>query len=263
MLVDSRRSASPASPATTVTGVLVAMTAKEIDVGDPVTHSIASIPREATSSIAVGPSVDHSSPPQSLASRFLVGRTAWAVTPLEFWCGNERYGWTRILKVCTGRPYIDARDMSATSMPDGLVGLRVTCPADAPAACRGYLRVTTEAPYPDAAGRLTTPLTMPPAFFSVAKGTTGDVKVSADQATLWAQVDTGDHSGPVGVAVRLRLSADTAGKAVVHEGRGWLTVPHPPAPAPAEPAATPDGSSPLQAEGQSQQVPAATPTPEP
>lgn len=275
VFVDSRRLSDAA---TTVTGVMVAMTADEIAVGDPTTHAIASIPRDAASAVAVGPSVDRSSPPQSLLSKFLIGRTAWAVTPLEFWCGNERYGWTRIYKLCTGRPSVAFDGTSAVSEPSGLVGLRVNCPSDAPDACHGYLQVTTKLPFPSVDRRLTTPLAMPPAAFTVAKDSIGDVKVSVDQQTLWDQVDTGDHSGPAGVAVDLRISLDADGKTVVYKGDGWMTVTHPPgrgsatrkppgggaAPTPTPvPTATPtaDASSPLQPQEPSQLVPAATPTP--
>ncbi len=305
VFANSLRTSSGPDRTTTVSGVLVALTAKEIDVGDPITHSIASIPRAAASSIAVGTSVDRSSPPQSLASRFLFRGTAWAFTPLEFWCGNERYGWSRFWKICKGRSFVAESDRSAQSKRDGLVGLRVTCPADASTACNGYLRVTTVSSYPDAARRVTSPLTMPPAWFTVAKGDSGPVKVPVDPEKLWEQVSKGATSDTVEIDVRLRLSQDTAGKAVVYDGRGRITVHRPPAPkqenkdqakekekqgdvpadadtgpkgggvtvpkadatrtptatpTPAEPTPTPDGTSPLQQQEPTQQVPVATPT---
>jgi hypothetical protein len=266
---------SPAPKATTtVSGVLVAMTADSIAVGDPVAHAIASIPREAAASIAVGQSVDRSSPPQSLLSKVVTPRTAWAVTPLEFWCGNERYGWKRVYKLCSGRPRIAQDGASAVSTPGGLVGLRVDCPADAPDVCTGFLHVTTKDSFASPDRRLKTPVAMPPAAFSVAQNSVGEVKVSVDQAKLWAQV------APAGttIAVELRISLDAAGKTVVAKGDGWLTVtapdriptptatatprrtavPTPTATATATP--TVDATSPLQPQAPSQQVPAATPT---
>jgi hypothetical protein len=226
VFADSLRKAAPPSRSATVTGVLVAMTTGELAVGDPTTQSIAAIPRKATSSIAVGPSVDRASPPRSLASH-LIGGSAWAVTPLEFWCGNARYTWTHIDKLCKGRPVIGKADRSAVSAPGGVKGLAVTCPEDAPDVCRGYLLVTTKDAFPGTDRSVKAPLSMPPTWFSVTPDSTGEVKLSVDQAKLWAQVGPRGPLSQARVAVELRIAQDPAGKTVLYEGDGWVTVKRP------------------------------------
>ena len=127
-----------------VSGILVAITGREIAIGDPTDRVIASLPRSSVTSLTIGPPLDQRAPPASLLSR-LLHNSGWAVTPLELWCGNVRYGWSRIGHACQLAPEIEAED-ALTIRENRIRGIRVSCPEDAEEGCRGFILVVTVKP---------------------------------------------------------------------------------------------------------------------
>jgi uncharacterized membrane protein YgcG len=212
-----------------VSGILVAATDREIDIGDPINRVIASLPRSGITSMTIGPPLDQRAPPASLLSR-LLGNSAWAVTPLELWCTNLRYGWNRLGDACRGDPSLHADDLLRIE-DDRIGGIEVSCPLQADNGCRGFISVSTKEAGSDATGepkRL--PVKLPPVNFVYDKGEAGPVPIPIDEKEfflLLPQEQRLSKQPVVDVPVHILLSLEAAGEAVVAEAEAKLTVTRP------------------------------------
>ena len=121
-------------------GVYVSGDSDEVFVG--VEDQLRAIPRSTVRSVALGPPGERA-PSPSLASR-LLGGGRYSITPFEWWCDGERYGWGEVGDLCqTQLEILTPRfDLAGDAVP-----VRVRCPAAAGGPCRGHLRLTSREPY--------------------------------------------------------------------------------------------------------------------
>jgi hypothetical protein len=206
-----------------VAGILVAVTDKEISIGDPTNRVIAALPRSGVTSMTIGPPLDQRAPPESLLSRLLSG-SAWAVTPLELWCSNLRYGWNRIHEACRGEPALQVDDELSITR-NRIRGIRVACPEASDNGCRGFIRVqTTRAgSRADGAARVL-PVQIPPADFAFAAGRTDGLTVPVDERGLYELLSSRSSRRPLTRAVGIVLSLEAAGEAVVDRAGATLEI---------------------------------------
>lgn len=123
-------------------GVLVSESGDRVAVGFSKARSIQVFSRSQLTSLVVGPALDERAPARSLLSRVLPGQPPWAATPLEIWCGGERYQLYEIGKLCKTQPEI----AGIGDADRGAVTVLVRCPAEASSGCSGWLSVTTADP---------------------------------------------------------------------------------------------------------------------
>jgi len=122
-----------------VTGVLVASGPDEVVVGLPEERRLASYRRSKVEAIAIGEALDRRAPARSLLSRVLGGE-AWAATPLEVWCGGERYSWIDVGDLCRTQPEVVD---GGSEYDEDKLRVSVECPGRADDGCSGFLTVTT------------------------------------------------------------------------------------------------------------------------
>ena len=204
----------------------MAVTDREISIGDPTNRVIAALPRSGVTSMTIGPPLDQRAPPESLLSR-LVGGSGWAVTPLELWCTNLRYGWNRIHEACRGEPALQVDDRLSITR-NRIRGIRVVCPEASDNGCRGFITVRTMRAGSTADGvARALPVRIPPADFAFAPDRTDGVTVPVDEDKLY-ELLTEDRRGsrrrPLTRDVRIVLSLEAAGEAVVDRAEVKLVV---------------------------------------
>lgn len=204
-----------------ISGILVAVRAKELVIGDQIDGVIVTLPRSSVTSMAIGPRLDQRGPPVSLLSR-LVDDPRWSLTPLEMWCANLRYGWNRIFRACQLAPTIETDDPLAIRK-DRIRGIKVSCPKSAEEGCRGFILVVTRKPVATRATVL--PLEFPAQSFAIDAGRSRSVLVPVKEDGLFKQLadDASDH-GDLEVGVRIRLAMEAAGEAVVERTTAVLLV---------------------------------------
>lgn len=137
---------SSKEPARTVEGVYISSDSDEVFIG--VDSEIKAIPRATVLEVAIGPPRERA-PSPSLMSRAL-GGNRFAITPFEWWCNGERYGWGDVEDLCRTQvelvkpknENVQRRDLAGDAVP---VTLR--CPAAAKEPCRGFLRMTSTNQY--------------------------------------------------------------------------------------------------------------------
>jgi hypothetical protein len=123
-----------------VTGVLVSAGPDDVVVGLPEERRLASYARRDVKTIAIGSALDRRAPARSLLSK-LLGGDAWAATPLEVWCGGERYSWIDVDDLCQTQPKVVD---GGSEYDDDKLRVSVECPRLADDGCSGFLTVTTE-----------------------------------------------------------------------------------------------------------------------
>jgi hypothetical protein len=214
---DERQRAGDAPPRT-VTGILVTLTDENVAIGDADEGTITTYPRSRVTDLEIGPPLDRRSPPRSLLSS-LMGGQAWGWTPLEFWCGGERYGWPRVADLCKGAPTVGLRTLT---LEDGQVrGLRVLCPEAADRTCRGFLTLETVSPRQDPESGRRLPVQIEPVEFNVAQDDSAKVPLEVDQRRA-ERLLSGQEDARI--RVRVRLTLDRAGDAVVFDGVRMLAI---------------------------------------
>jgi hypothetical protein len=182
-----------------LSGVLITANGSDLSVGDPTRGRIVTVPRSHVSSMIVGPPLDVRAPPESLLSRIIPGGTAWAVTPLEVWCVQIRYGWSQVLDACEDTARI-VPAVDTLKLKNGTVrGIEVECPAGAPYLCRGY--VALQALGTGAKGE---PPTTTPVGYAVEPGATQPVPLRVGD--WFAREYQADDSGRIHADVRLLLA---------------------------------------------------------
>jgi hypothetical protein len=123
-----------------VTGVLVSASPGEVVLGFPDKKTLQSYPRDGVQVLDIGPALDRRSPPASLLSQ-LLGDDAWAATPLELWCGGERYAWGHVGDLCQTQPTVRVR---TAEFFQHAVRVQVRCPGAADEGCSGFFTLTTQ-----------------------------------------------------------------------------------------------------------------------
>ncbi len=208
-----------------VSGVLVAITRDTVNIGDAADHSIVSIPRRGVSSLTIGPPLDQRAPPSSLLSRLLSER-AWAITPLELWCENLKYGWAHIGDACQADPdlLVDDTLVIAENRVDGV---RVHCPGEAEDGCRGFVTIVTTSPGESPSDVRVLPVTIR-RNFAFDHALTDDVRLIVDEDALWdtlgGEVPERGRPKALHVDVRIVLSLDAARDAVIGAVDGKMVI---------------------------------------
>ncbi len=241
-------------------GVFVSADSQGISVGDRGAKTIRTVRRADVASLALGPPVEYA-PNASLLSG-IVGGGEWSLVPFAvkgMWCDGVRYPWTKLGDLCQGSPRVEpsaARHgftVTPTRNGDGVINAIVRCPAESPADCEGYARLTTVAAYGrQALGPLALPRTipLPPLRESAAPFTVERRRAWPPVAIPVRRIDWETlHSKPVrdrGLVIQpvpmwIELSADPRGEAVFSRSQVPVTFSEPP-PLPA-PAAEPPRST--------------------
>ena len=217
-------------------GVLVAIRSGELAIGDPDHRVIASVPRTYVRAMTIGPPLDQQAPPRSLLSRILGGRivgySAWAVTPLELWCDNIRYGWDRIDHGCHGAPSLRvARKLDIER--DHIEGIAVDCPAASGGQCRGVVRVRAEERGANCDAPSTVlPVSIPPVPVALDEGVNAAIPITVDEDGLFELLEVRRRAShkrskprgrPYRIGVHVKLTLAEA-DAVVDEQDAKLQV---------------------------------------
>lgn len=137
---------SAKDPARTIEGVYISSDSDEIFIG--MENEIRAIPRATVREVAIGPPRERA-PSPSLISRAL-GRNRFAITPFEWWCNGERYGWGDVKDLCQTQiqlvkgagQKVQRRDLAGDAVP-----MTLRCPPAAKKPCRGFLRMTSTNQY--------------------------------------------------------------------------------------------------------------------
>lgn len=143
-LLDARVSVQDATR--TVDGVYISSDGDEIFIG--VNNEIKAIPRSTVREVTLGPPRERA-PSPSIASR-VVGRNRFAITPFEWWCNGERYGWEDVSELCQTQiqlfkkadQKVQRRDLAGDAVP-----LILRCPVAAKKPCRGFLGMSSKNRY--------------------------------------------------------------------------------------------------------------------
>ena len=190
------------------TGVLVSANSDQVAVGFRERGEIMIFARSQLSNFLVGPTLDRRAPRASLLSRVLKGG-AWAATPLELWCGGERYELWQLSKLCRTQPSLAD---PVAKVEDGTVTTLLACPRQATRGCAGVLRLETADRYKvrlDGQDRFgVVDLGIKP--FQIPAGEELRVKIVAQPK---AQVLLGAAGAPVKLVATISL--DRAGEAVI------------------------------------------------
>lgn len=210
-------------------GILVAVRGSELTIGDPGARVITSVPRSYVQAMTIGPPLDRRAPPRSLLSR-IIGRSSWAVTPLELWCANVRYGWNRIGHACRGAPELHA-ESSLVIDENEVRGIEIHCPKAADEGCRGFVTLVTKGTgAAEEAPSTVLPISIPPAAFALHEGVHDDVRIRVDEVRLFELLRgrEGSHRRALREPVRVLLTLEVAGDALVDEQAATLVVSAPP-----------------------------------
>jgi hypothetical protein len=210
-------------------GILVAVRGSELAIGDPGARVITSVPRSYVRAMTIGPPLDRRAPPRSLLSR-IIGRSSWAVTPLELWCANVRYGWNRIGHACRGAPALHAEPNLVIDKNE-VRGIGIDCPKAAEEGCRGFVTLVTRATgAAEEAPSTVLPVSIPPAAFALHEGVDDEVRIRVDEVRLFELLrgQGGSHRRAIREPVRVLLTLEAAGEALVDEQTATLVVSAPP-----------------------------------
>jgi hypothetical protein len=210
-------------------GILIAVRGSQLTIGDPGARVITSVPRSYVQAMTIGPPLDRRAPPRSLLSR-IIGRSSWAVTPLELWCANVRYGWNRIGHACRGAPELHAAP-SLVIDKNEVRGIGIDCPKAADEGCRGFVTLVTKTTgAAEEAPSTVLPVSIPPAAFALHEGVNDEVRISVDEVRLFELLrgQGGSHRRAIREPVRVLLTLEAAGDALVDEQLATLVVSAPP-----------------------------------
>src|SRR3954447_6369651 len=236
-----------------VTGVLVTADADEVVLGFPAKETLQSYPRDRIQIVGIGPALDRRSPPSSLLSKVL-GDDAWAATPLELWCGGERYAWGRVGDLCQTQPTVWSTRATYTAHA---VGVSVHCPNEAHSGCSGFFTLVSERRVRVGDQSRVAPLRLGPTVFQVPRNETRQVTMPITGPERRCLVELGGE-----VRLHALLSSDQATEGMLNGAKGdVITVDfgrRPSAGCGNAPRITKTGGDPS-AEG----TPTATPTPTP
>jgi hypothetical protein len=190
-----------------VTGVLVSADADEVVLGFPAKETLQSYPRDSVQVLDIGPALDRRSPPASLLSK-LIGEDAWAATPLELWCGGERYAWGRIGDLCQTQPTV----LPATArFAARAVHVQVECPETAHEGCSGFFTLTTEGDFAIDNQSRAAPLQLGRTVFQAPPERSVDVAIPIDALERRCLDGTGQP-----VRLLALLSSDQAGEGALN-----------------------------------------------
>jgi hypothetical protein len=194
-----------------VTGVLVTATTDTVVLGFPDRETLQSYPRERIQVVDIGPALDRRSPPASLLSK-LLGDHAWAATPLELWCGGERYSWGRVGDLCQTQPTVLTRTARYT---DHAVRVQVECPDTARSGCSGFFTLTTEHDFAIDNQSRAAPLRLGRTVFQVPRNSWVKVAIPIGDVERRCLDDVGQP-----VPLRALLSSDQAGEGILNGAAG-------------------------------------------
>jgi hypothetical protein len=186
-----------------VTGVLVTANADEVVLGFPAKETLQSYPRDNIQVVDIGPALDRRSPPASLLST-LIGDDAWAATPLELWCGGERYAWGRVGDLCQTQPAIKAR---TAEFARHAVRVDVECPDAAHSGCSGFFTLTTLSDFAVDDQSRAAPLRLGRTVYQVPRNSWVKVSIPISDAERRCLDDVAQP-----VRLRALLSSDQAGE---------------------------------------------------
>jgi hypothetical protein len=239
-----------------VTGVLVTANADEVVLGFPAKETLQSYPRDRIQMVGIGPALDRRSPPASLLSK-VMSHSAWAATPLELWCGGERYNWDRVGDLCQTQPTV--RSHRAT-YAEHAIRVDVDCPQEAHAGCSGFFTLVSEHDVTVGDQSRAAPLRLGPTVFQVPSDQTSEVTIPITGAERRCLVDQSDE-----VRLHALLSSDQAAEGMLNGATGQtVTVDFGPrrstAGCASAPRITDTGDDPS-AEGTPTPTPTATPPP--
>jgi hypothetical protein len=199
-----------------VTGVLVSADASRVVLGVPASQTLQSYPRERIQRVDIGPALDHRAPPRSLLSR-LLGDDAWAATPLELWCGGERYSWGRLGDLCQTQPTVL---IDTATVRGGSVRVKVACPEPAHDGCSGFFTLSTVPSFMVDDQSRAAPLRLGRTVFQAPSDSWVEVTVPIGDAERRCLGSAGQP-----VALRALLSSDQAGDGALNgDGGQRLTV---------------------------------------
>ncbi len=137
---------SAKDPARTIEGVYISSDSDEIFIG--MENEIRAIPRATVREVAIGPPRERA-PSPSIMSRAL-GGNRFAITPFEWWCNGERYGWGDVRNLCRTQIELvksDDQKVQRRDLAGDAVAVTLRCPAAAKKPCRGFLRMTSNNRY--------------------------------------------------------------------------------------------------------------------
>jgi hypothetical protein len=194
-----------------VTGVLVSADASRVVLGVPVGETLQSYPRERIQRVDIGPALDHRAPPRSLLSR-LLGDDAWAATPLELWCGGERYSWGHLGDLCQTQPTVLT---GTATFRGGSVRVKVACPEPAHDGCSGFFTLSTVLSFAIDDQSRAAPLRLGRTVFQAPSDSWVEVTVPIGDAERRCLGSAGQP-----VALRALLSSDQAGEGALNGDGG-------------------------------------------
>jgi hypothetical protein len=194
-----------------VTGVLVTANADEVVLGFPAKEALQSYPRDRLKMVGIGPALDRRSPPSSLLSK-VTGDNAWAATPLELWCGGERYAWGRIGDLCQTQPKVTS---SRAAYADRAVSVAVQCPDEAHAGCSGFFTLVSERRVTIGDQSRVAPLRLGPTVFQIPRDETRRVTIAITGAERRCLAELGGK-----VRLHALLSSDQAAEGKLNGAKG-------------------------------------------
>jgi hypothetical protein len=194
-----------------VTGVLVTANANEVVLGFPARETLQSYPRDRIQMVGIGPALDRQSPPSSLLSK-VIGDNAWAATPLELWCGGERYAWGRVGDLCQTQPKVTS---SRAAYGKGAVSVAVHCPDEAHSGCSGFFSLVSERRVTVRDQSRVAPLRLGPTVFQVPRDDTRRVTIPVTGAERRCLAQFGSR-----VELRALLSSDQAAQGMLNGAKG-------------------------------------------
>jgi len=194
-----------------VTGVLVMADADAVVLGFPATETLESYPRDRIQMVGIGPALDRRSPPSSLLSK-VIGDNAWAATPLELWCGGERYAWGRVGDLCQTQPEVTS---SRAMYSDRAVGVAVHCPDEAHSGCSGFFSLVSQRRVTVGNQSRVAPLRLGPTVFQVPRDETRRVTIPITGPERRCLVELGGK-----VKLRALLSSDQAAEGMLNGANG-------------------------------------------
>ena len=221
-------------PAGTIDGVYISSDADEIFIGRD--DEIKAIPRSTVREVTLGPPRERA-PSPSIASRVL-GGNRFAITPFEWWCNGERYGWGEMGDLCRTQIELVKRDGEERAQRRDLAGdaipVTLRCPVAAERACRGFLRMASRERYQFGPGGLPRPVVFADRVRPFNAPDTREVGVAPGQTVVMCVPVDGGQRGllrnalPVGdttpldagtgkrsIVFDLTVSADREGRNVV------------------------------------------------
>ncbi len=195
---------------------------------------VRAIPRSTIRDVSIGPPQERA-PSSSIVSRVFGGvfdDDRFAITPFEWWCNGQRYGWGEMGKLC--QTQLDLEGHPSQDLVKNHIPVNVKCPSDAGEPCRGFMTLSTEGRY-QVGKSLPRPVSFDAPVVPFGRQTEAAVSPGTS-ALVCVPVDPGQRGllrnvRPVGataidktIPFDLTISADRAGRSVLRRTTYFVNI---------------------------------------